>query len=244
VRERVDGTQFFDPLAGIIDEVPLLPSIGNHEQDGANYLAYFREPGAHRFFYSCDIGPLHIVALDFRATKTGDEQFAFIERDLAASRAPWKLVLLHVPMFNFGGHASLWGHDSYLPLFRRTQVDLVIAGHSHLYERFRPLVPRGVPGAWAIQHLTTGGGGAPLAASVAHESIVRTVSTHHFVVFTATRSRIDARAIDSDGHELDTFTLRKEAGRQPADYLATTYAEEDVAAAVKALPPKKKKTEP
>ena len=235
------ATEFFDPLKGVIDEVPMLPSIGNHEQDGVNYLAYFHQPGDQRYFYSRDIGPVHVLTLDYRSTKATDEQFAFVQADLKASRAPWKIVLLHAPMFNLGGHASLWGHEDYLPLFRATQVDLVLAGHSHLYERFKPLAPKGQPGAWAIQHVTTGGGGAPLSAAIPDPSIVAAAKVHHFVVFTATRDRLDARAIDIDGKEIDRFALHKEGGRQPKDYLAAVYAEEDVVAAVKRIPPKPKK---
>lgn len=233
--------EFFDPLRGVIEEVPMLPSIGNHEDDGATYLAYFREPGQNRFFYSCDIGPVHVLSVDYRSSKVTDEQYKYVERDLEASRAPWKIVFVHAPMFNFGGHASLWGHEAYLPLFRRTKVDMVLAGHSHLYERFRPLVPKDSPKAWAIQHVTTGGGGAPLSASIPHPSLVQTVSTNHFMVLTATRDRIDARAIDADGREIDRFSLEKKDGAQPAAYLAQALFEEDVAAAVRSLPPRKKK---
>ncbi|MBI5690133.1 MAG: metallophosphoesterase family protein [Verrucomicrobia bacterium] len=235
------ANEFFDPLKGVIDEVPMLPSIGNHEQDGVNYLAYFHQPGDQRFFYSRDIGPVHVVTLDYRSTKPTDEQFAFVAADLRASRAPWKVVLLHAPMFNFGGHASLWGHEHYLPLFRETKVDLVLAGHSHLYERFKPLGPKGQPDAWLIQHVTTGGGGAPLAAAIADPSLVVAEKVYHFVWFRATRDQLEARAIDIDGREFDRFALRKEKGRQPAAYRAEAYAEEDVVAAVKRLPPKVKK---
>ncbi|MDI1249510.1 MAG: metallophosphoesterase family protein [Lacunisphaera sp.] len=234
--------EFFDPLQGVIDEVPLLPSIGNHEQDGVNYLAYFHQPGDQRTFYSRDIGPVHVLTLDYRSTAMTDEQFAFVQADLRASRAPWKIVLLHAPMFNFGGHASLWGHEHYLPLFREMHVDLVLAGHSHLYERFKPLAPKAQPGAWAIQHVTTGGGGAPLANVVPDPSLVAATKAHHFILFTATRDRIDARVIDIEGQVIDRFSLRKEDGRQPQDILAQVYAEEDVVAAVKRIPPKRPKT--
>jgi len=227
------GREFFDPLRNVIDEVPLLPSIGNHEQDGANYIAYFHHPGDQRFFYSCDIGPVHVVTLDSRFAKASDPQYAFVQADLKASNAPWKIVMLHEPMFNFGGHASLWGHDAYLPLFHETHVDMVLAGHSHLYERFRPLVPKDQPGAWAIQHVTTGGGGAPLASSVPDPSLVSTVKCHHFIVFTATRDHLEGKCINIEGKEFDHFTLRKENGRQPKDYLAAECTEEDVTAAVK-----------
>jgi hypothetical protein len=102
-------------------------------------------------------------------------------------------------------------------------------------------VPKGQPGAWAIQHITTGGGGAPLASEVPDPSLVRAVKTHHFVVVTATRDRFDARVIDIDGQTIDTWELRKENGRQSAAYLAQVYPEEAVIAAGKAIPPKKAK---
>jgi acid phosphatase type 7 len=227
--------EFFGPLARVIDEVPILPSIGNHEQNGTNYLTYFHQPGDYHFYYSCDVGPVHIVALDYRSTGVADEQFKFVREDLTNSRAPWKVVLLHVPMFNLGGHASLWGHENYLPLFRAAQVDVVFAGHSHLYERFRPLAPRSQPGAWAIQHVTTGGGGASLAGSVPDPSLASTAKAYHFIVVTATRDQFEARCIDVDGRPIDSFALRKENGRQLAGYLAQVCAEEDVMAAAKAL---------
>jgi len=51
---------------------------------------------------------------------------------------------------------------------------------------------------------------------------------------------MDGRVIDIDGREIDRFALRKEQGRQPKDFLAAVYAEEDVVAAVKKIPPKPK----
>jgi hypothetical protein len=221
----------------------MLPSIGNHEQDGVNYLAYFHLPGSNRFFYSCDIGPVHVLTLDYRSAKATDEQFEFVAADLRASKARWKIVLLHYPMFNLGGHGALWGHESYLPLFRETRVDLVLAGHSHVYERFRPLRPKDESGGWAIQHITTGGGGAPLNDIVPDPSLVATFKKHHFVVFTATAERMDARCIDIEGQEIDAFTMKKDrAGRQSADFLANVYGEEDLIETNRKLPRKQKTT--
>ena len=44
------GREFFGPLAQVIDEVPILPSIGNHEQDASNYLHYVHLPGNERWY--------------------------------------------------------------------------------------------------------------------------------------------------------------------------------------------------
>jgi predicted phosphodiesterase len=219
------GREFFNPLAGIINRIPVLPAIGNHEEDGTNYLAYFHLPPPERW-YSFDLGPVHVLALDFHYEKAGQEQFAFAERDLRASRAPWKVVFLHVPMFNVGGHASTWGHAAYLPLFHATGVDLVLAGHSHLYERFRPIEPCAPGSVGPILHITSGGGGANLYPAYDHPALASRVSTNHFVIFDATAGCLRGRACAVSGRVLDAFELRKVNGSYPAEWLARAYPEE------------------
>jgi len=217
--------QFFDPLADVIDGVPLFPVPGNHEEDLTNYLAYFHMPGAERW-YSFDAGPVHVLALDYHYDKPLEEQFKFARQDLLNSRAPWKIVFLHYPMFNYGHHNSAWGHQAYLPLFHEAKVDLVLSGHSHLYERFRPIAPETAPGAWAITFITTGGGGAELSNFYEHPAHAKCVSTNHFLIFEATRTVLRGRAIRTDGMVIDAFHLSKTRGAQSATYLAQVYPEE------------------
>ena len=217
--------EFFLPLTGVIDEVPLLPVFGNHEDDGTNFLAYFPPLGGHRW-YSFDHGPVHVLALDYHYDKAKDKQFAFASQDLLQSRAPWKIVFLHYPMFNLGGHDSAWGHAAYLPLFHRAKVDVVIAGHSHLYERFHPVAPKDAALAWPILHLTSGGGGADLDKSPDHPALVKHATTNHFLVFDVAKETLRARALNAAGQVLDTFTLSKPQGRLTPEYLAEVYPEE------------------
>ncbi|MBI5380578.1 MAG: metallophosphoesterase family protein [Opitutae bacterium] len=233
-RYELWAKELFVPLAHVLDRIPMLPSLGNHEDDGLNYAAYFHLPEPERF-YSFDAGPVHVLVLDYTRKLATDEQFRFAQEDLARSRAPWKIVLLHHPMFNLGGHATFWGHDVYLPLFRQHRVDIVAAGHSHLYERFRPLVPRADPQAWAIQHITTGGGGAPLSKPVADPALASHAAVFHYLLMHATPDTMTARTIDIDGKEIDRFALHKTDGRQDPAWLAQACAEEDVIAARKKL---------
>lgn len=219
--------EFFGPLAHVIDEVPIFPIIGNHEHNCTNYLALTDLPGRQRW-YSFDAGPVHVLGLDFHYEKSTDAQFQFARRDLRASRARWKLVFLHPPVFNIGGHASAWGHESYLPLFHQAQVDLVIAGHSHQYERFRPLVSEAHPSEWPITCLTTGGGGANLHTSLPNPALAAHASVHHFLVFEATRDTLRGRAILEDGSVFDRFEIRKVHRRPAPEYLAQIYPEESV----------------
>ncbi len=227
--------EFFGPLAHVIDQVPIFPIIGNHEHDCTNYLALLDLPGRKRW-YSFDAGPVHVLGLDFHYEKATDEQFQFARRDLLASRAPWKIVFLHPPVFNVGGHASAWGHESYLPLFHQAKVDLVLAGHSHLYERFRPLASAAHPSEWPITYATTGGGGAPLHVSLPNPALVVYEAVHHFMVFEATRDTLHGEAIRDDGSLLDRFEIRKVHRRPAQEYLAQVYPEESVELAVEAMP--------
>jgi predicted phosphodiesterase len=227
--------EFFDPLRGIIDHVPVLPAIGNHEDDGTNYFAYFHLPQPERW-YSFDLGPVHVLALDFHFESRTNEQFQFARQDLLASQAPWKLVFLHVPMFNIGGHASTWGHEAYLPLFHETKVDLVIAGHSHMYERFLPVAPKSGTNAWPVIHITTGGGGATLYPTYDHPALARAVSTNHYVVFEATDRRLRGQAVLPTGRSLDTFELHKDPRTREHATRLETYPEETLKAYFEAAP--------
>ncbi|MBI2926163.1 MAG: metallophosphoesterase [Verrucomicrobia bacterium] len=219
------GREFFGPLADVIDEIPILPAVGNHEQDGLNYLHYLHLPGKERW-YAYDVGPVHVLSLDYRFAKKSQEQFAFARHDLVNSRAPWKIVFLHYPVFNIGGHGTGWGHDSYLPLFHQTKVDLVLAGHSHIYERFRPVAPRRGAEAWPITFITTGGGGAPLYAAYTHPALASRVATNHFLLIEATPTTLKGRAITTNDTVFDAFELTKSGGLPSPEYIAQVYPEE------------------
>jgi acid phosphatase type 7 len=216
--------EFFGPLANVIDEVPILPVIGNHEEDGTNYLRYIHLPAKERF-YSYDMGPVHVLALDYHYEKSTDEQFAFAEKDIMSSQAPWKVVMMHYPVFNVGGHGTGWGHTNYLPLFHRARVDLVIGGHSHIYERFRPIAAADGPDAWPITHITTGGGGAPLAGSYPHPALAVRAATNHFVVIDATESTLKGYALTTRNKVIDSFELKKVQGGYLASYYDQVYPE-------------------
>jgi predicted phosphodiesterase len=219
--------EFFKPAECYLDHIPFFSVLGNHEQDGTNYLNYFDLPG-NKLWYSFDSGPVHVLALDFRSEKANQAQYKFARKDLLSSRAPWKLVVLHTPLYNIGGHASDWGHAVYLPLFHEAKVDLVLGGHSHMYERFRPLAPKKRIGKWAITHITTGGGAASLHKALPHPALVTEETTNHFMVFEVTATELQAKAIRVDGSLIDSFRLTKQKGRMSPDYLATAYPEESL----------------
>ena len=216
--------EFFAPLRGVIDEIPLYAAVGNHEENGTNYLTQLHLPDKQRW-YSFDAGPVHFLALDYHYTKTNQAQFQFATRDLMQSQAPWKVVFLHYPMFNVGGHDTAWGHECYLPLFHQAKVDMVIAGHSHIYERFKPIGSTDDASGWPIVHITTGGGGAPLDTSPTHSSLAVHARTNHFLVLEATADTLRGRAFTTNCSLLDEFELHKTNGAYSPQYLTGVYSE-------------------
>jgi predicted phosphodiesterase len=214
--------EFFEPVANVADQVPFLSVPGNHEDDLKNYLAYFPIRGSNRW-YSFDAGPVHVLALDYHFERDTHAQFEFARQDLLASKAPWKVVMVHNPIFNFGGHNSAWGHRHYLPLFYEAQVDLVLSGHSHTYERYRPVTPAGNPNGWPLTAIITAGGGAELHQPWPHPAQAVSLSTNHFTVIEATTNLLKVWAIRTDGAAIDAFEIRKTGGRHSPHYLAQTY---------------------
>lgn len=143
---------FGDELAGY----GYWPGYGNHDDRRWAFFNIFNFPRQGEFggvasgsdhYYAFDYGRAHIIFLDSQASDLDRDgaMAQWLERDLAASRQPWKLVILHHPPYSKGSHDSDSAIDSrgrmvrvrenLLPIIEAGGVDLVVAGHSHSYER-------------------------------------------------------------------------------------------------------------
>jgi acid phosphatase type 7 len=106
-------------------------------------------PSGKPMYYSMDYGPVHIVSLDSFGNEEGKSriwdttgtQIQWLKRDLAANKKPWTIVFFHHPPYTQGSRSSETEQDLILnrerltPIFERFNVDLVLSGHSHVYER-------------------------------------------------------------------------------------------------------------
>jgi hypothetical protein len=105
-------------------------------------------------------------------------------------------------------------------------VDLVVTGHSHIYERFLPIAASSGTASWPITHITTGGGGAGLAPVYPYPALAAYYSTNHFVVFEATATTLKGRTFTGNNTLLDELELKKINGQPSAEYLAQVYPED------------------
>jgi len=154
------------------------PVIGNHEgvtaASGAGYCVYFgaaahcnsgrRQGGAA--FYSFDVGDWHIVVLNSNCEAAGgcdvgSPQYQWLASDLAANPRACTLAAWHHPRWSSGADGSNAFMQPIWQLLYANGADLVLAGHSHDYERFAPINGAGaVDAATGMRSFVVGTGGA------------------------------------------------------------------------------------
>jgi hypothetical protein len=146
------------------------PSPGNHDYDGAaglsGYFQYFQGSTGPEGegYYSYDYQGWHIVALNSRiSVAAGSPQLQWLEADLSASNARCTIAYWHYPLFSSGRNGNNFGmRDLWRSLYDHN-VDIVLNGHDHSYERFAAQDPNGrADPARGIVQFTVGTGGADL----------------------------------------------------------------------------------
>ncbi len=199
-------TQFFGRTRlntiGMQANLPILGCMGNHEYSGVLFQKYFPypfEPGGR--YWSYDYGPVHVAILDqYVSYSPGSAQLTWLENDLANSDKEWKVIVLHEPGWSAGGHSNDADVQQYIqPLCIQYRVDAVFCGHNHYYARCE------VDG---VQHITVGGGGAPLYAPNSNaDFLVASAEVLHFTKIDIQGEYLNFIAEDVNGNEIDSFTM-------------------------------------
>ncbi len=219
--------RFLAPYEPLLDHVPVYASLGNHDaatDGGAPLLAATVLPtndvDGSSHFYSYDWGGVHFVALDSnQSLAPGSAQLAWLDADLAASSADWRVLFFHHPPYSSSKHGSNEALRAALtPVLDRHHVDLVFNGHDHDYERTLPMAsgavadpslgPDYVDAAGTV-FVVTGGGGQALYAAGASAFTASSESSFHFVQVDVDGGALAVTAIRIDGSVLDRFSLAK-----------------------------------
>ena len=213
------GPQFFEPLKGLAETVPVYIAKGNHEGNNGNFEKLLIPKGQKNSF-GFDYGQVHYFCADNVTEGQKDEvRLKLIIADAGASDARWKFVSYHVPSVNFGGHWSAWGYPDALPGLAKAGVDFVLAGHSHLYERFRPVAPPdGADGSY-VTYITSGGGGMFMHGIKPNVYHAVAKKKHHFCLFDIKGNKLTMDTIGIDGRVIDHIEVIKNAGRLDEKYL-------------------------
>jgi hypothetical protein len=166
------------------------PAIGNHEyhNSGFGYFGYFgnaRSRPLGKAYYSYNLGDWHIVVLDSERTMT--EQATWLKADLAANRRRCTMAYLHQPIFSTGDLLPPARLKPLYTILYNAGADVVVTGHNHIYERFKPQNPAG-QADWerGLRAFVVGTGGAPLLPmrATTPNLEVRQNHTHGVIKFT------------------------------------------------------------
>ncbi len=197
------GSRFERPYRELLQAgVPFKAVLGNHDvrrDGGAGQLAY-RGFGMEGRWYSFRRGPVQFFMLDTNPGEHWASQLSWLRRQLAASRAPWRVVVGHHPLYSEGFYGDDAGLIARLtPLFKTYKVQLYINGHDHNYAR--------TPAIDGTTYLTVGGGGAALRPVTPRRNGARAVSAHSFAELDFTATELLLQAWDRNGTRLDDARL-------------------------------------
>jgi hypothetical protein len=148
----------FEMYPDILSRVMLWPTLGNHDATLPGspgefpYLDIFTLPrngeaggipsGTEKY-YSFDYANIHFICLDSQSSDraTNGPMLTWLREDLAETTKDWIVAFWHHPPYSKGTHNSdiegqmVEMRERALPVLEGFGVDLVLAGHSHVYER-------------------------------------------------------------------------------------------------------------
>jgi hypothetical protein len=130
--------KFETPYKPLLDDgVKFYASLGNHDNPSQKSYKLFNMGGERYYTFKPHKG-VQFFALD--SNYMDRAQLEWLEKELADSKAEWKIVFCHHPLYSSGAkHGSdLELRKVLQPLFEKEHVALALAGHEHFYERIKP----------------------------------------------------------------------------------------------------------
>ena len=164
---------------------------------------------------------------------------SWLEEQLASAREKYKIIIIHHPLFSYGKHSRDWGKTGEIKLkqkkkeitelFKKYNIQLIIAGHEHYYEH-NVLKYVSEDKNYNMHILVTGGGGTPLRPLVSlgkvnkwlerdlHDGyevdMVNRAEEYHYCIVSVSENGINIKVVKVDDSEienriiLDEFLIR------------------------------------
>jgi hypothetical protein len=116
--------------------VKFYASLGNHDNQTNRFYKNFNMDGQRYYTFA----KRHVRFFAFDTNLLDQAQLAWIDEALKQSRDEWKVCFFHHPLYSnagrHGGNVAL--RVALEPLLLKHGVDVVFAGHDHVYERLKP----------------------------------------------------------------------------------------------------------
>jgi 3',5'-cyclic AMP phosphodiesterase CpdA len=126
------------PYKPLLDAgVKFYAALGNHDTPNQRNYKLFNMGGQQYYTFRPKLG-VRFFALD--SNYMSPEQLTWLNKELTASGSDWKIAYFHHPLYSSGGtHGSDMAlRDQLEPIFLKYNVNVVLSGHDHFYERIKP----------------------------------------------------------------------------------------------------------
>eukprot|EP00475_Leptophrys_vorax_P009341 TRINITY_DN16195_c0_g1_i1.p1 TRINITY_DN16195_c0_g1~~TRINITY_DN16195_c0_g1_i1.p1 ORF type:complete len:603 (-),score=155.47 TRINITY_DN16195_c0_g1_i1:741-2402(-) len=208
-------------------QIPIVVARGNHDGNHPYAYSYIGNPSPTSSWFAFSVfdsrgspeTATRFVVLDSN-WESADEvgirmkQTKWLEHELSSlefQTAGCKIVLIHVGPFIeyweldvYSHENSMWGdfiREHWVPLFEKYKVDLVVSGHSHVYQR---------GSRNGVAYLILGGGGGKLdrERAVNLGMFHKTVIEHHYGVFEMNNGDFQLTVYGDRDEVIDSFQIK------------------------------------
>ncbi len=224
--------QFLEALEGQgrFGSVMFVPTMGNHEvynEGRYKYESIFKSPANGPFeapnkqsVYSFDYGNARIAVVNTELFTDEEWQnmMNWLEDDMASSDQTWKVLMLHRPPYEGNKDSGNEWSKRYVPsAVDRAGIDLVVAGHDHMYSRSVTMAgdrpnPSGatylIAGSASMKFYDADFGGIVPFADVLYDENVHTYTTLHIQ-----GEQMEVQTRNMNGQLIDRVTLTTRESR-------------------------------
>ncbi|MGM3307191.1 metallophosphoesterase [Anabaena sp. WFMT] len=176
--------------------------LGNHDIRTDNGVPQVKYAGFNMKgrYYTFGQDKIQFFALDTNGNADWKNQLVWLEKELSLSKADWKVVFGHHPIYSSGQYGSNSKFiKTFTPLFQKYNVQLYINGHEHNYERTRSI--------HGTSYLTCGAGAGnrPVGRS---EWTEYSTSNLSFATHDVYADRIEVSGIGTDNRIFDQGVIK------------------------------------
>jgi len=202
--------KFEMPYKALIDAgVQFHAALGNHDDSNERFYKFFNMNGQQ--YYSFKKGNVRFFVLD--TNYMDPKQLAWLEKELSNNPgSDWKICYFHHPLYSSGAfHGSSTELRLILePIFLKYGVDVVFAGHEHVYERVKPQK--------GIYYFTEGASGELRAGNLRQTDFKAAGfdRDRSFMLVEISGDELYFQAVSRTGMTVDSGTIRRTLHLQPA----------------------------
>ena len=211
--------KFDEPYKALLDAgVSFYAAIGNHDPDIELNYPKFNMDG-HRYYtfrknerrlQGLAGAGVRFFVLDSRALDP--TQLAWLQDELRKSATDWKICYFHHPIYTSGRYAT--GARvlrlALEPILLEGDVDVVLSGHEHFYERLHP--------QHGVAYFISGGAGSLRKGDITRDSplLARGFDTDfHFMLMEVSGDTLYFQAISRAGETVDAGSITR-TGHPPS----------------------------